>query len=239
MSKKKMVGDSIAAENAGWTFDAEGCENFDDHVSKSIPLYGVGHELICLISDFFLRNNALCYDLGCSTGELMRKLHQRVGSRKVRLVGLDCEKDMIKKAREKCQGLKTVEFHEANLLDYEFEKADLIIGYYVMQFIPARNRQLLLDRIYEALNWGGGLVLFEKVRGPDARFQDMMSTIYTDFKLDQGYTSEEIIAKTQSLKGVLDPFSTKGNLDLLKRAGFEDVMTIMKYVCFEGFIAIK
>jgi len=239
MSKKDLVGNSIATENANWTFAGEACENFDDHVSKSVPLYGIGHELICRISDFFLRNNSLCYDLGCSTGELMQKLHQRVENRKVRFVGLDCEKGMIQKAREKCQDLKTVEFQEANLLDYKFEKADLIVSYYVMQFIPARNRQLLFDRMYEALNWGGGLLLFEKVRGPDARFQDMMSTIYTDFKLDKGYTSEEIIAKTRSLKGVLDPFSTNGNLDLLKRAGFEDTMTIMKYVCFEGFLAIK
>jgi tRNA (cmo5U34)-methyltransferase len=38
---------------------------------------------------------------------------------------------------------------------------------------------------------------------------------------------------------VLEPFSTQGNLDMLKRAGFVDVMTIMKYVCFEGFLAIK
>jgi len=67
----------------------------------------------------------------------------------------------------------------------------------------------------------------------------MMTTIYTDFKLDQGYTSEEIVSKTRSLKGVLDPFSTAGNFDLLKRAGFQDIMTIMKYVCFEGFLAIK
>jgi tRNA (cmo5U34)-methyltransferase len=26
---------------------------------------------------------------------------------------------------------------------------------------------------------------------------------------------------------------------MLKRAGFVDVMSIMKYVCFEGFLAIK
>ena len=30
-----------------------------------------------------------------------------------------------------------------------------------------------------------------------------------------------------------------GNLDLLKRAGFVDIMTVFKYICFEGFLAIK
>jgi len=51
--------------------------------------------------------------------------------------------------------------------------------------------------------------------------------------------SDEIISKTRSLKGVLEPFSTQGNLDLLKRAGFVDIQIIMNYICFQGFLAIK
>ena len=58
-------------------------------------------------------------------------------------------------------------------------------------------------------------------------------------KLEHGYTAEEILAKTRSLTGVLEPFSTAGNLGLLQRAGFTDIMTIFKYVCFEGFLAIR
>ena len=67
----------------------------------------------------------------------------------------------------------------------------------------------------------------------------MTSQLYTDYKLDVGYDAEEIVAKSRSLKGVLEPFSTQANIDLAKRAGFKDIMTIMKYVCFEGFVAIK
>jgi len=89
------------------------------------------------------------------------------------------------------------------------------------------------------LNWSGALLLFEKVRANDARFQDMMTALYTDYKLDQNYKAEEIMNKTKSLKGVLDPFSTQANLDYLQRAGFADYINIMKYVCFEGFLAIK
>jgi len=89
------------------------------------------------------------------------------------------------------------------------------------------------------LNWGGAFILFEKVRAPDARFQDIATSLYTDFKIDQGYNDEEILSKTRSLKGVMEPFSTQGNIDLLGRAGFVDVMTVSKYICFEGFLAIK
>ena len=237
--KKKMVGDSIVSENAHWTFGGNVHETFDDHVSKSVPLYSAGHDLAAMASDFFLREDSLCYDLGCSTGQLTKKLAQRTGDRKVRFIGLDCEENMVEHAKKTCAEFKSVEFYKADLLDFEFEKSDLIVSYYMMQFIPARNRQLLFNRIYESLNWGGGFLLFEKVRAPDARFQDMMTTLYTDYKLDQGYKADEIVAKSRSLKGVLDPFSTSGNHDLLSRSGFVDVMTIMKYVCFEGFLAIK
>jgi len=81
--------------------------------------------------------------------------------------------------------------------------------------------------------------MYEKVRANDARFQDIMTGLYTEYKLDQGYTAEEIVAKSKSLKGVLEPFSTQGNLDMLNRAGFIDILSIQKYVNFEGFLAIK
>jgi tRNA (cmo5U34)-methyltransferase len=82
-------------------------------------------------------------------------------------------------------------------------------------------------------------LLFEKVRASDARFQDICTGVYTDFKLENGFSEAEIINKSGSLKGTLEPFSTNGNLDMLRRAGFVDIMTVIKYVPFEGFLAIK
>jgi tRNA (cmo5U34)-methyltransferase len=233
------VGDSIKAENANWTFSGEVSKTFDQHVSKSVPFYHEGHNLIAKISDFFLQENSLCYDLGCSTGKLTRILAARNRNKDVQFIAIDREDGMVEEAGEKCKDFTNVKVIKSDLIEIEFEKADLIVSNYTMQFTKPKNRQILFDRIYSALNWGGGFILFEKVRAPDARFQDLMTTIYTDYKLDQGYSTEEIVAKTKSLKGVLEPFSAQGNLDLLKRAGFIDVMTIMKYVCFEGFLAIK
>lgn len=82
-------------------------------------------------------------------------------------------------------------------------------------------------------------MLFEKVRGADARFQDILTTLYNDYKIRRGYSAEDIVSKTRSLKGVLEPFSTQGNIDMLKRAGFVDINSAQKYLCFEEFLAIK
>ena len=89
------------------------------------------------------------------------------------------------------------------------------------------------------MNWGGALFLVEKVRSYDARTQDQMTTIYEEFKLSNGFSEKEISGKKKSLKGILEPFSSNANIQMLKRAGFKDVSTISKFISFEGFLAIK
>jgi tRNA (cmo5U34)-methyltransferase len=135
--------------------------------------------------------------------------------------------------------MKNLDFIYADVIEYLFEPSDFITSYYVVQFIRPSQRQLLIDKIYQSLNWGGAFLYFEKVRASDARFQDIMTGIYHEYKLEQGYTAEEIVQKSRSLKGVLEPFSTQGNMDMLKRAGFVDTMSVAKFGSFEGILAIK
>ena len=233
------AGDSIQAKNSAWSFGGDVSEHFDAHVEKSVPLYHEGHDLVAKLSDFFLNDGSTCYELGCSTGALSEQILARNAHKDIKCIGVDLEESMVEKARERCASQPNFTGVVGDIAEIEYEPADLIVAYYTMQFTRPRNRQLIFDRLYEALNWGGALVLFEKVRAPDARFQDMMTALYTDYKLDRGYQADEIVAKARSLKGVLEPFSTQGNYDLLKRAGFVDIMTVMKYVSFEGILAIK
>ena len=234
------VGDGLHAENAAWSFAGEVSVGFDAHVSKSIPLYQQGHELVLSLSDFFVTEDSMCYDIGCATGVLLEKLLLRHQVKpNVNFVGIDLEPDMITQAKARCQSYSQVEIHCGNLMDFQFEATDFIVAYYTLQFIRPKFRQELLERLYSALNWGGSLLLFEKVRAPDARFQDLATALYADYKLAQGYSGEQILAKALSLKGILEPFSNEGNLGLLRRSGFVDITTVMKYICFEGFLAIK
>lgn len=237
---KKGVGQGILKERAGWDFSGKVAESFDEHVRKSVPFYSEGHDLVCYLSDFFCRNDSVCYELGCSTGALVKKLalHNK-HKPDIKWIGIDIEQPMVDKAKQNCDGVPNIELFCGDILSFDYQKSDFITAYYTAQFVPSRVRQGLFNKIYESLNWGGGFVLFEKVRGPDARFQDMMTSVYTDFKLRNGFSPEEIVNKNQSLRGALEPFSTLGNMGLLQRAGFTDIMTVMKYVSFEGFLAIK
>ena len=66
--------------------------------------------------------------------------------------------------------------------------------------------------------------MFEKIRSHNPRLQDISTNLYTDFKLEKGYSPEEIIGKNNSLKGVREPSTSKTNIEYLKKAGFRHIL---------------
>ena len=231
-------GDQIQLRPGAWSFGGSTPTHFEEHIGKSVPNYESGHDLICDIADYFLSTTgSKAYDLGCSTGSLIQKLTEARPYENCQFIGVDIEPGMIELAEER--RIDQANFVCSDILNVEIQDADLVIMYYTLQFVPPKVRQVIVDQVFQGLNWGGGFILFEKVRAPDARFQDMMTGLYTDFKLRQGFSEAEIVNKTRSLKGVLEPFSSDGNMGLLRRAGFEDMLPVFKYLSFEGVLAIK
>lgn len=241
MIKKIAVGNGIDSERNSWSFGGDTPTYFEDHIRQSVPGYELGHDLVLALSDFFCLRDSVCYDLGMSTGALLKKLVNRhhVAKPGIRWIGIDSVQEMLVEAKKNLPDVKGVELICADARDVDFLRADFIVSYYFVQFIPPRDRQILINKIYESLNWGGAFVWFEKIRGPDARFQDMLNNIYTNFKRQQGFSAEEILNKSESLKTILEPFSHEGNMGLLERAGFKDVMPIFRNICFEGVVCIK
>lgn len=237
------VGDNITTNLSSWSFDGSVADSFDEHVSKSVPGYFDGHNLVTYLSDFFLSSSSpLVVDIGCSTGSLLEKIYIRHKNRlDVSYLGIDPVENMINVASSRdFNSLENVNFIVDSVLNVALEsQASLIISYYTLQFIHPSIRQDAVDWIYKNLSWGGGLLLFEKIRMPDARFQDYMTQSYNDYKLSQGYSHEEILTKSASLKGVLEPFSESANIDLLKRAGFIDIAPVFQNIVFKGWLAIK
>ena len=237
---KNYSGDNINSKTSQWNFSGKTAKNFDKHISKSVPLYEWSHEVALKTSDFFLTQNSHAYDLGCSTGTFLNKICKRNNnSKKIKFTGIDEIKDMCKIAKKNNKNNSNVKILNKNINNVKFKKSSLITSFYTVQFIHPSKRQVLFDKIFKTLNWGGAFIYFEKVRAPDARFQDITTLIYNDFKREQGFTSNEILNKSKSLKGVLEPFSSKANTDMLKRAGFKDFICIFKYNNFEGILAIK
>ena len=242
INKFESVGDNINATRASWSFHGETALNFDDHVSRSVPGYNEGHEIILSLSDYFVtKSNSYVVDIGSSTGILIKRLSERHSHKKLNFIGIDSVKEMCEIAKKKnINSFHKIDFECFDFFNFEFKKPiSMMISYYTMQFINSSIRQKFIDKIYNSLEWGGAFFLFEKIRSPDARFQDYMTQVYNDFKIRNGYTIEEIYKKSESIRGILEPFSEQGNIDLFKRAGFKDFTTIYHNICFRGWLLIK
>ncbi len=233
------VDKNLFAKNSSWSFDKNVPRKFDKHIYKSVPLYHQMHWLCEQLSDFYVKEDSVIYDIGCSTGTLLKKIASRhKEKRKAKYIGIDIIKKMTDFAK-KNNSHKQIKFLNKNIVNYKLNSSDFIICFYTLQFIHPKHRQKVFNKIYKSLNWGGALFLVEKVRSYDARTQDQMTTIYEEFKLYNGFSEKEISSKKKSLKGILEPFSTNANIQMLKRAGFKDVSSIAKFICFEGFLSIK
>ena len=232
---------AILSKNSSWTFKGNIAKKFSSHISQSVPYYQDGHSLIANLSDFFLKENSICYDIGSSTGTMLNKIASRHKAKKIIYYGIETVPEMIKEAKKinKDKAVPKISYLNKDVGKIKLKKSDLIISYYTIQFISPKNRQSIIDKIYKSLNWGGAFIMFEKIRASDARFQDIYSLMYNDFKLKNGFSEKEIINKSRSLKGVLEPFSNRGNTDLLKRAGFKDIITVFQWLCFKGYLCIK
>ena len=236
--KNNKVGKNITARKSNWTFKSKVvAKEFDNHISKSIPMYHHVQKLVCDISLFFLKENSKILDLGCSTGSQLNQIN-KINPHKTQYTGLDISKEMINYAKKRYKK-KNIKFINESVKDFKFEKYDLILSIYTIQFIETRYRQLIFNKIYKNLNWGGGFLIFEKIRGSDARFQDIYNSLYNEFKIYNGFLPEEIFNKTRSLFGVLEPFTDKGNLQLIQRAGFKDIVTVFHWINFKGYLCIK
>lgn len=235
------AGDNIKTAVSSWNFGGDTPLSFDDHISKSVPGYDIGQSLIASYSDFFVNlTPKLIYDLGCSTGTLLSRIESRHPNKHLDYVGIDIVPEMIEFAKNRdFINPEKFSFKCDDILNIELRESSIISSYYTLQFVLPSVRQEIVDRIYKSLTWGGAFFVFEKTRGPDGRFQDMNTHVYNEYKINQGYTPEEIFSKSRSLAGVLEPFSDKGNFEMFERAGFKDIELIFTNICFKGWICVK
>ena len=229
---------NILAKNSSWTFGKKVPKKFDLHIKKSVPFYEESQNLICNLSDFFLQDGSIVYDIGSSTGTTLNMIHKRHSNKKLKLIGIEKIPEMIHQAK-KNKTHKSIQYLNKDVEKIKLKKSDMIISNFTMQFIRSKKRQDIINKIYESLNWGGAFIMFEKIRGSDARFQDIFTSLYNEFKLSSGFSEKEILNKSRSLKGVMEPFSNYGNESMLVRSGFKDITPVFQWVCFKGYLAIK
>ncbi|MEW6957896.1 methyltransferase domain-containing protein [Trueperella pyogenes] len=235
-----QVDTEITVENGCWTFSHGVANSFVSHVRKSVPLYDDGHFMAAELASCFSLPNGTAYELGVSTGELIAKLAcHNARTQSVNWIGIDCENEMIAKAREHCAGLKNVELIEANLENFSFETCDFVVDFLTRQFLSHSKKIELFKNIFESLREGGAFFTYSKILQQDAFFQELALLLYSRFKTYNGLSAEHVVTKSESVYGVIKPETSASMIDALRCVGFEKVTPVIRYMNFEGFLAVK
>lgn len=224
-----------------WIFNDKVAKKFDLHVKQSVPFYSVFQKHIAKISEFFLKNDALIYDLGCSTGKTIEEIFKLKLNTKFKIIGVDQNKLMIKSAKQKLKKYKknNVNLEVSNLNNFKLKKCNLVISILIFPFLNLSSRNKLLKQIYDKLEIGGALITVEKIKSKHGIFEDMLNQLYYDFKLKQKISAKNIILKTKSLRSGMNVYDQEQTINFLKQNNFKKIDIFFKMYNFVGIIAFK
>jgi tRNA (cmo5U34)-methyltransferase len=220
-------------------FDEDVASVFDDMLSRSVPHYD---DMLNLTTSFALKytkDNSRIYDLGCSTATTLINIAKN-SDNILNLVGIDTSDAMLKRAKHKANAYGIgIEFIEDDIFNVDFEKSDVIISNYTLQFIRPLQREQLIKKIYDSLEVGSVFIFSEKVITDNKILNKQYIDEYYDFKKTQGYSEFEISQKREALENVLIPYSYEENQKMILDAGFTNFDCLFKWINFATFIAIK
>ena len=240
--KKMSLGKGLnSVEGESWVFNKDVAKIFDLHVKQSIPFYDDIQKHISSLSEWFIKDRSIIYDLGCSTGETAKNIVEFNKKRKVSFnyVGLDSSPEMIKLAKKKIQH-KNIKFKNTDVNKVKFKKnSDLFICLLTFPFINLNERKKLLRKIYKSLKIGGSLIFVDKIYSENPLVQDIFNQIHFDSKLKNKLTTTQILNKAKSLRGSMNVYQQPEIIKFCQEAGFKKNDIFFKWFNFVGVISIK
>lgn len=222
-----------------WSFNEKVAKIFDTHVNQSIPLYNEFHKQSAKIAEFYCKENALIYDLGCSTGKFMVEVCKY--KRSLQIIGVDNSKKMIQIAKRKTSKVKNnkINFIYDDLFNVKFKKSNFIFCGLLMPFFNKIEQKKLVKKIYSSLGFGDAAIIFNKSLSKYSNFENIFNQLYSDFKLKKGINASDILKKTRSLRSVHTINTPDYDIELFKKIGFRKIDIFFKYLNFTGFIIEK
>ena len=233
---------SVAHEPRGskWEFDDSVTNVFDDMLERSIPDYKNMRDLVHKLTIKYAKQGTIIMDLGCSTGGAIEQAVKELKNNQ--FIGIEVSKSMREQARE---NFKT--YHNVNIINHDLRhglpsthmNTSVILSILTIQFTPIEYRLNILKDIYQTLSGDGVFIFVEKVLGETAEIDNTLVDLYYGLKGENGYTQEKIQKKRKSLEGVLVPVTSSWNIELLRKAGFENIDCFWRNLNFAGYIAVK
>jgi len=204
-----------------WKFDAQVAKVFVDHARQHIPNYDQVIDKSVQLCDYLLPNQAKIIDVGCATGETLRRLYNNGF---VNLHGVDASQDMIDQAPLVAN---YVQSHTLPPGPYH-----AVLCNWTLHFV--KNKYDYLVDIHANLEPGVFLVLTEKTS-----LDPTAVHFYHRFKSQQGVSQQEIDAKPQSVESIMFVDRPEWYMKYMKLIGFRNIQIIDASWCFTSFYCEK
>ena len=240
MSKDRLFNKKM--KPSSFSFNQEVAEVFPDMLERSIPGYRTTINSIRFLASKYSKKGTNCYDLGCSLGASSIALGEGAAHNNCRIMAVDKSSSMTKKFSEIIKQEKldlNIQIFNEDILDTKITNASIVIMNFTLQFIRKKDRQLVLDKIYNGLNDGGLLILSEKITQGDKKINNLLIDLHENFKLENLYTREEIENKKESIKNVLVEDDLETHQSRLSKSGFTKLGIWLQHFNFASFVAIK
>ena len=247
-----MAQDRIYAKQKSgdepFRFDDAVARVFPDMLRRSIPGYAASLEAIGSLAARYVRDETLCYDLGCSLGGATLAMRQGLRASGCRIVAVDNAPAMIERMKSivaaddeagSTRDPAPVDIVLGDLCDTPIANASMVVLNYTLQFVPQSERDAVVARIGEGMVPGGVLVLSEKVIDEDPRMEALLVELYHEHKRRNDYSAKEIANKRAALENVLIPETIGEHRRRLEDAGFDGFTGWLRYFNFVSMIAFR
>tara|TARA_B100001113_G_scaffold353599_1_gene358614 strand:- start:1557 stop:2291 length:735 start_codon:yes stop_codon:yes gene_type:complete len=234
-----VVKDTLFLNNKSsvfpFNFNEDVAEVFDDMLSRSVPCYWDIVKLIVVCIAEITADKVHIYDLGCSTGNVIKSILIHLNLKNVRIEGVDLSAAMLSQTATKlnCQEKQLVNLIQHDLNEsISLQQTNAIILNLTLQFLKKSARYHLLKNCYSKLERNGIVVVVEKVLGRNSDEEALHMTRFEYFKRLNGYSLEEIDNKKKSLVSILRPLTIEENEKMFHDVGFKRVSQSFRWLNF-------
>ena len=214
-------------------------EGFDNHIENSVRGYNNLWNDVLSMSKYFVEDNTNVVDIGCSTGKLLKSMidQNKKHIPKASYTGIEIEEDFFKHYDKDINKYPELSFYRDDVRQYEFVNCSLVTSIFTLQFMPPKDRENTINKIYQGLNHGGAFIFSEKTFSCDPQVQDMMTFMYYDYKR-KSFSEKEILNKEVQLRHMMKPNTKNEIFNMLDKAGFRHHVFWQNFN-FVGIIALK